>query len=322
MTGPVPSAELAAIAGRWVKGMVSQQGETLVNMLTASDQVLFCGTADNEVYQGDFFRDNYAAHVAEIPFGQLENVRIDAYEQGSMGWAFWHGDIRFPNRTEPGTARITLIFTLEQGLWRVMHVHNSFPVSNLESWGYEHSALDALLGAVAAADPQIGKTGIAAVMFTDIVDSAKLAAILGDTAWTRRLQAHVESLSSCIAAEGGRLIKTLGDGTMSTYASARAAMSAARAIQSGMASDPGEPRLAVRIGIHTGDVVEAGDDFFGTVVNKAARIASLAAGGEIRVSEATKVMVGDDAEFAFDDLATVPLKGLSGDHRIFRLRMA
>tara|TARA_R110002072_G_scaffold193_5_gene1345 strand:+ start:1087 stop:2049 length:963 start_codon:yes stop_codon:yes gene_type:complete len=315
-----PSPELAAIAARWIKGMVSQNGETLVNMLTQEEALLFCGTADKEVYRGDFFRDNYAAHVNEIPIGQLENVEIDAFESGDMGWAFWHGHISFPNIDQAPTARVTLIFALEQGIWKVQHIHNSFPVSNIEAWGYEHSAFDDLLRAVATADPQVGKTGIAAVMFTDIVDSSKLADILGDARWTDRVQLHMQSLGDEIARADGRLIKTLGDGTMSTFPSARSAMFAAQAIQRNLAEDLSEPRLSVRIGIHTGDVVEAGDDFFGTVVNKAARIANVTGPGEIRVSDATRIMVGGASEFTFEDAARVKLKGLPDDHTIYRLR--
>lgn len=314
-----PSPELAAIARRWVNAMVSKQGGTLVNMLTSDGTVLFCGTADKEVYRDEFFRDNYAKHVDEIPIGQLENVDVVAFENGDMGWAFWQGDIRFPNQSRAGTARVTLIFNLEQGIWKVQHIHNSFPVSNVEAWGYEHSALDALLQAVSTADPLVGKTGIAAVMFTDIVDSAQLAAIVGDARWTERVSHHMQALADEIDAADGRLIKTLGDGTMSTFPSARSAMCAAQAIQRNLAKDMSEPRLSVRIGIHTGDVVEAGDDFFGTVVNKAARIAGIASAGEIRISDATRIMVGDTADFVFEDSAKIGLKGLTGEHTIVRL---
>ena len=314
-----PSPELAAIAARWVKSMVSQQGAALSNMLSQHDPVVFCGTADNEVYRDDFFRANYSEHVAEIPIGQLSDVEIEAHENGDMGWAFWHGKIRFPNANRSGVARITLIFQMDQGLWKIQHIHNSFPVANIEAWGYQHNALDALLVAAEEIDPGVGKTGIAAVMFTDIAESSELAAIVGDTAWSVRVNHHMALLKQQIETSEGRLVKTLGDGTMSTFPSARAAMLASQQIQRGMTEDSREPHLRVRIGIHTGDVVQAGDDFFGTVVNKAARVASVAAPNEIRVSDATRIMVGSTADFTFDDTARVPLKGLEGDHLIHRL---
>jgi adenylate cyclase len=75
----------------------------------------------------------------------------------------------------------------------------------------------------------------------------------------------------------------------------------------------------VRIGINTGDVVQSGDDFFGTVVNKAARIAGITGAGEIRISDATRIMVGGASEFQFSDPANVMLKGLEGDHQVYRI---
>ena len=80
-----------------------------------------------------------------------------------------------------------------------------------------------------------------------------------------------------------------------------------------------EPVLLVRIGLHTGDLIIADDDFFGTVVNKAARICTIAAPGEIRVSDATRAMIGDSLDFVFDTPISVPLRGLPGEHLLYRL---
>jgi class 3 adenylate cyclase len=85
-----------------------------------------------------------------------------------------------------------------------------------------------------------------------------------------------------------------------------------------IAESAGEPRLQIRIGLHTGDLVEQEGDVFGTVVNKAARVASSAAPSEIRLSEATRIMVGT-GEFGFSDKASVARKGLEGEHVIHKL---
>lgn len=74
----------------------------------------------------------------------------------------------------------------------------------------------------------------------------------------------------------------------------------------------------MRIGLNTGDVIEAGDVFFGIIVNKAARVASATAPEEILVSDATRVMVGSVRDFAFADTADLPLKGLEGTHVVHR----
>ena len=185
--------------------------------------------------------------------------------------------------------------------------------------GVMHSAFADLLASASGLDLQIGKTGSATLMFTDIVDSTSLAEALGDVRWAQEVNAHVQKLTELIEAEDGRMIKSLGDGTMSTFSSAGAGMRAAQAIQREMAQQTGEPQLRVRIGLHTGDVIESGDDFFGTVVNKAARVAAYASAGDILVSDATRVMVGSSADLAFSDTAKVSLKGLDGQHLIHRL---
>ena len=77
--------------------------------------------------------------------------------------------------------------------------------------------------------------------------------------------------------------------------------------------------LKVRIGIHTGDIIQSNGDFFGTVVNKAARIASSASPGQILVSDATRSMVEGSVEFTFESPITVALRGIEGNHSISTL---
>jgi adenylate cyclase len=217
------------------------------------------------------------------------------------------------------TFRSTFVLHLENGVWKIVHVHNSNPVSNMAALGYESRGFEALLDAAQSGEADIGQTGIASVMFTDIADSTTLAETLGDAAWSRVVAVHLDSVQKAVEAAGGTLVKSLGDGTMSSFSSAGSALRAAQTIQRENASVETEPRLRLRVGIHTGDVVEAGGDFVGTVVNKAARIASAARPGEIRVSEATRIMVGGASGFTFSDAATIPLRGLEGEHLIYRL---
>ncbi|OFW63450.1 MAG: hypothetical protein A2135_09925 [Actinobacteria bacterium RBG_16_67_15] len=65
-----------------------------------------------------------------------------------------------------------------------------------------------------------------------------------------------------------------------------------------------------------GDAVSRESDYFGTTVNKAARIAAAAQGGEIMVSDAVRVLLGDAPEFVFGEPTTVKLKGLDGVHLV------
>ncbi len=313
------SPELEAIARRWMRGLAMLDGEIMVNLLSGSDPLVFCGSAEGEIWRGDLIRSSYAAHVAEIPKSTIADEEVEAYATDDTGWALWTGRMHFAGMTRPGFVRVTLIFALEKGIWKVQHIHNSLASPNIEELGIEHHVLDDLLQAARTSAPDLGRSGSATVMFTDIADSTALAAALGDARWADVVQAHVTLISGCLADHDGRLVKSLGDGTMSTFGSAGAAMQAAKSIQAALAADKSEPCLQVRIGLHTGDLIEAGDDFFGTVVNKAARIASSARAGEIRVSDASRAMVGGTRDYAFSDLAKFTLKGLEGEHQTYRL---
>ena len=75
----------------------------------------------------------------------------------------------------------------------------------------------------------------------------------------------------------------------------------------------------MRIGLHTGEAIKEGDDFFGKHVNLAARVAGQAQGGEILVSSLLKELTESAGEFAFGDGRAVGLKGLKGKHSVFEV---
>ena len=73
----------------------------------------------------------------------------------------------------------------------------------------------------------------------------------------------------------------------------------------------------MRIGLHTGEAIKEGDDFFGKHVNLAARVAGQAQGGEILVSSLLKELTESACEFTFSQGRKVELKGLRGKHHVF-----
>ncbi|MEP6388376.1 MAG: adenylate/guanylate cyclase domain-containing protein, partial [Halioglobus sp.] len=149
-------------------------------------------------------------------------------------------------------------------------------------------------------------------------DSTVIAETIGDVRWSAAVKSHVETVNQILVEHQGVLIKSLGDGTMSSFSSARTALLTAVALQRAMEEESSEPQLQIRVGLHTGDLIEQDGDMFGTVVNKAARIAAVAHPDEIRLSDATKIMVGK-ADFTFSDPVTTTLKGLDGEHALYRL---
>lgn len=79
----------------------------------------------------------------------------------------------------------------------------------------------------------------------------------------------------------------------------------------------GEP-LRVRIGLHTGEAIREGDDFFGRSVTLAARFGDRADGSEILTSSIVHELVGPTQEIAFQDAGEALLKGLSGSEHVYR----
>ena len=258
----------------------------------------------------------------------LDRRPILVEPQGGSKGNIWHeaasvsGRIDSPlsiDASKSTSMRSTVIFNLEKGVWKIIHVHHSIPVANIQSFGYEARGFEELLDAALSSPQDLGHSGIASIMFTDIADSTTIAEAIGDDRWTEAVKRHLQLVKSEITQAGGLLVKSLGDGVMSSFASARAALAAAKAIQRANAQELAEPQLQIRIGLHTGEIITSDSDHFGTVVNKAARIAGLAAPGDIRVSDATRIMVGSAKDFKFTDPVTVPLKGLEGEHAVYRL---
>ena len=106
---------------------------------------------------------------------------------------------------------------------------------------------------------------------------------------------------------------------MVAFNSTRSAVYAAQEVQEIFGRAHGESDIRARIGIHVGDAVHTGDDYLGVAVNKAARIAAAARGGETLISEAVKVLLGESAEFPFGAPFETELKGLSGTHTVIPL---
>ena len=120
-----------------------------------------------------------------------------------------------------------------------------------------------------------------------------------------------------------RLARAIGDGFMVAFASAGSALRCSAAIQKALAalaeSDDREV-IRVRIGLHTGEAIKEGEDFFGRSVILAARIASQATGGQILVSSLLRALLEGSTEFSFGSPEDVTLKGMAGSHTVFDVR--
>ena len=153
---------------------------------------------------------------------------------------------------------------------------------------------------------------LATVLFTDIVDSTKQAAALGDQAWRSLLESHNRITRQELTRWRGVERGTTGDGFLATFdGPARALRAAASIAQAVMPLG-----IAVRAGIHTGEVELVGTDVAGLAVHIGARIAAMAGAGEVYASQTVKdLVVGSD--LGFESRGRHELKGVPGEWDVY-----
>jgi class 3 adenylate cyclase len=166
-----------------------------------------------------------------------------------------------------------------------------------------------LTGARTGADPDRLLTTL---LFTDIVDSTKLAAEWGDRRWRDLLDQHHAVVRAQLQRYGGREVATTGDGFFASFASptqaVRCALDAAEAVEA--------LGLRIRAGVHTGEVEVRGDDLGGLAVHIAARVSAAAAAGEVVVSNTVRDLLAGTT-LTFEDRGEHELKGVPGSWRLF-----
>lgn len=136
---------------------------------------------------------------------------------------------------------------------------------------------------------------LATVLFTDIVDSTRLAGELGDRRWRELLEQHQELVRDQLRRFEGREIKTTGDGFLATFDGPTRAAECARSIADEMPS----LGIEVRAGLHAGEVELMGSDVGGIAVHVAARIAALAGPRTVLASRTVRdLAAGSGVEFA------------------------
>jgi len=153
---------------------------------------------------------------------------------------------------------------------------------------------------------------LSTVVFTDIVDSTKSLAKVGDQAWRTLLDGYEAIAGEVLGRHGGRLIKSTGDGSLMTFESPTRALRATREIQQAARTYG----LSLRAGSHTGEIELRGDDIGGVAVHVAARISGSALGDELLVSRTTKDLVEGSQTF-FESAGTRMLKGFDEPFELF-----
>jgi len=153
---------------------------------------------------------------------------------------------------------------------------------------------------------------LATVLFTDIVESTRRAAELGDRDWHALLDAHDAVVRAQLDRFRGREVNTSGDGFLATFDGPQRAIRCAMAIRDAVQALD----IEVRAGLHTGECGIRGDDIGGIAVHIGARVSALAGANDVLVSSTLRdLVIGSGLEF--DDRGTHQLKGVPGDWHLF-----
>jgi predicted ATPase/class 3 adenylate cyclase len=153
-------------------------------------------------------------------------------------------------------------------------------------------------------------TGTVTFLFTDIEGSTKLLSELGDD-YAHVLLAHRRKLRNAFSGHRGFEVDTQGDAFFYAFAHASEAVAAAQEAQAALAEGP----IRVRIGIHSGESRLTEEGYVGIDVHRAARICAAAHGGQVVLSERTRVLVDG---FEFKDLGLHRLKDLGRPEKLFQ----
>jgi class 3 adenylate cyclase len=276
-------------------------------------------------------RKNFSkpAEVRRFPRGRLEVVELDDVVVGRMihrpGWR-WSVDVRPIAGTErcqyrhlgvvvQGRLHIELddgaqmdigpgdVFELPPG-------HDAWVVGE-ESW----IALD-FAGVRSYARPaeRRAERALASILFSDVVGSTETAAAMGEEPWREMISQHNERSQAVVDRFGGRVVQFTGDGMLASFSSAERAARAAKTLIPWV----NELDLHLRVGIHTGEVEQRGEQLRGLTLHVASRVMALAGSDEIFVSSTVRDLL-EGSDLTFEDRGRHRLKGLDGERQLFAL---
>jgi TolB-like protein/class 3 adenylate cyclase/Flp pilus assembly protein TadD len=164
---------------------------------------------------------------------------------------------------------------------------------------------------------------LAAILAADVVGYSRLTGADEEGTLARLRALRRELIDPTIAAHGGRIVKTTGDGILVEFASVVDSVRCAFEVQRGMASHninvAVDKRIELRVGVHLGDVVVEDDDLLGDGVNVAARLEGIADPGGVFLSGDAYRQVQGKIEIEVEDLGERPLKNIAQPLRVYRV---
>jgi adenylate cyclase len=328
LRGVERSEEIRQVVIRFIESLRDGDEEALRNRVSRQPGFLRFGTDPAEHWDdGESAVRVWVQQMRELdgyPWQVTDDVH--AMHEGSVGWA----GVRTAFETADGPVEywFTCVLHLEHGEWKLVQWQSGVPVANEEHGFFLTKSVDDIAESVSEARPDLTSSsspdGTVTIAFTDIEESTRLNAIMGDRRWMEVVHAHNEVIAEVTAEHGGTVVKNQGDGFMLAFESSRRAAACAPVLQRSIGerfNDPGSV-IRVRIGVPVGEVVHAAEDFFGHAVNHAARVASAAAGGEILVSGLVHDLLIQTGDFSFDESREVELKGFEVAQVVYPLALS
>jgi adenylate cyclase len=312
---PRPSHEVEAVFVRTLRAIEAGDIPTLERLLRPSPEFRAIGSDPDEWLDAETFLPILRAQIAELGEQRFDLLHVEAWEAGEVAWGA--SRVRLGVGRTEAEVRVTAVFLLDAGVWRVAQWHASEGVSNEESLGFSlTTTLTEILDSIDIDHDLAGVSGegIVTLMFTDVAGSTIHARELGDRRFSQLMSDHIDLVTESAERSGGQVIKAVGDGALLVFSSARAALRCAVEIQRG--TDAADVPFAIRIGLHAGEVVRTDSDVMGFAVNKAARVTSAADGDQVVVSSIVRELVGADPSFQFGQPILAELKGIDGVHEL------
>lgn len=155
------------------------------------------------------------------------------------------------------------------------------------------------------------------ILFADICGSSPLYSESGNNEALQLIGARLDALAGIVAAHGGTVIRSKGDDVLCTFATANAALTAARE----MVESSNQPRIQIRVGAHLGEAINARGDIFGDAVNLAARLLEIARPDEIIVSHTVAEDATGDAKSWLRFFSRQQLRGQPEPTELFSVQV-
>lgn len=300
----------------------SRGDPSVVDLVSPHQGTVVIGTDPEEWWTGGSqARAVWAKQLHELgPIPRIP-LHVEAWVEGTVGWAAARTKVTWSEDTEL-IFRTTFLFHREHGDWKVVQVHQSLGVPNEETTGFSPTtSIEAVAELVELErpdlQPSVAPDGTLTIMFTDIEASTAMNEAVGDDRFVPVLTRHADMVQMRAESLGGTIVKSMGDGFMLAFPSARRAVECAASIQRDV-SELDVP-IRVRMGLHTGEPTRHADDFYGRDVSYAARLGTSAQGGEILVSSLVKALVEPSGSFTFEGPRELELKGFDGPQPVFEV---